>query len=117
MTSTIGEPGLMYASGLTYTITKNGDLVELNFVDKQGNKTPIDINNPSDTKFYTVAHDTFVAEPREKMEYPGMLIASHKNQEVQHFDFDKDKTLIDYIRKLPNKDDLRIVDDGRIKII
>lgn len=117
MTSSIGEPGLMYASGLTYTITKNGDLVELNFVDKQGNKTPIDINNPSDTKFYTVAHDTFVAEPREKMEYPGMLIASHKNQEVRHFDFDKDKTLIDYIRKLPNKDDLRIVDDGRIKII
>ena len=51
MTSSIGEPGLMYASGLTYTITKNGDLVELNFVDKQGNKTPIDINNPSDTKF------------------------------------------------------------------
>jgi len=117
MTSATGEPGLMQASGLTYTITQNGDLVELNFVDKQGNKTPININNPSDTKTYTVAHDSFVCEERENPEYPGMFISAHKNKEVQRFDFDKDKTLIDYINKLPNKDDLKITDDGRLKII
>lgn len=117
MTSPTGEPGLMQASGLTYTITKTGDLVELNFVDKHGNKTPIDTSNPSDTKFYTVAHDSFVCEERKKPEYPGMIISSRKNQEVQQFDYDKDKTLIDYIKKLPNKDTLKITDDGRIKII
>ncbi len=117
MQSKTGEPGLMQASGLTYTITSAGDLVELNFVDKQGNKTPIDVNNPSDTKFYTVAHDSFVCEEREEPEYPGMFISAHKNQEVKKFDFDKDKTLIDYIKKLPNKDGLKITDDGRIKII
>ena len=117
MQSKTGEPGLMQASGLTYTITSEGDLVDLNFVDKQGNKTPIDVNNPSDTKTYTVAHDSFVCEERENPEYPGMFISAHKNQTVQRFDFDKDKTLIDYIKKLPNKDDLKIVDDGRLKIV
>lgn len=117
MASKTGEPGLMQASGLTYKITKTGDLLELNFVDKNGNKTPIDFNNPSEEKVYTVAHDTFVCEERQNAEYPGMFISAHKNQEVQRFDFDKDKTLIDYIKKLPNKDDLKIVDDGRLQIV
>ena len=117
MTSEIGEPGLMMVSGLTYKITPNGDLIELNFVDKQGNKTPIDFNNPSEDKVYTVAHDSFVAEPRENPEYPGMIPSARKFKESQNFDFDKDKALIDYIKKLPNKDELRITDDGRVQIV
>ena len=117
MTSEIGEPGLMMVSGLTYKITPNGDSIELNFVDKQGNKTPIDFNNPSEDKVYTVAHDSFVAEPRENPEYPGMIPSARKFKESQNFDFDKDKALIDYIKKLPNKDELRITDDGRVQIV
>lgn len=89
----------------------------MSLVDKNGNITPIDINNPSDTKFYKVAHDTFVAEYRENMEYPGMLISSHKDQNIQKFNFDKDKTAMDYIKKLPNKEELEIKDDFRIQII
>lgn len=112
-----GEPGIMHASGLTYKCTSDGDLIEVNFVDKDGNKRPIDINNPDDTKFYTVAHDTFVAEVRDNPEYPGMFVSEHKNQEVQHFNFDKDKTVADYIRKLPNKEELVITDDHRIEIV
>ncbi len=112
-----GEPGIMHASGLTYKVTSDGDLLEMNFVDKNGNKTPIDVNNPRDDKFYTVAHDTFVAEPRENMEYPGMAITAHKNQNVQQFNFDKDKTAADYIKKLSNKDELEIKDDFRIQIV
>ena len=112
-----GEPGIMHVSGLSYKATSNGDLLEMAFVDKNGNKTPIDINNPKEDKFYTVAHDTFVAEPRDNMEYPGMAITAHKNQEVKQYNFDKDKTAADYLRKMPNKDDLIITDDHRIEII
>jgi len=112
-----GEPGIMHVSGLTYKATSDGDLLEMNFVDKNGNKTPIDINNPSDDKFYTVAHDSFVAEERDNPEYPGMLIKEHKDKQVQHFNFDKDKTAAAYIRKLPNKDELSIIDDHRIEIV
>ncbi len=112
-----GEPGIMHASGLTYKATSDGELLEMSFVDKNGNVTPIDINNPREDKFYTVAHDSFVAEPRENPEYPGMLISEHKDKNVQTFNFDKDKTAAEYIKKLANKDDLEIKDDFRIQIV
>ena len=36
---------------------------------------------------------------------------------VEHFEFDKDKTAIDYISKMQNKDGLVIADDHRIEIV
>jgi len=117
LTHETGEPGLIHASGLTYKVTSDGDLLEMNFIDKNGNSTPIDINNPREDKFYTVAHDSFVAEPRENMEYPGMLVSSHKDQNVQTFNYDKDKTVTDYMKKLPNKNELEIRDDYRLQVI
>ena len=83
----------------------------MNFVDKNGNKIPIDINNPSDSITYTAAYDDFVA--REDGEYPLMK----PRFEVQHFDFDKDDTAIRYISKLQNKDDLELIDDKRLEIL
>ena len=42
----------MHVSGLTYKTTSDGEnFLEMSLVDKNGNITPIDINNPSDTKF------------------------------------------------------------------
>lgn len=111
MTSNGGEPGLLQVSGLTYKINDKGDLLEMNFVDKNGNKIPIDINNPSDSITYTAAYDDFVA--REDGEYPLMK----PRFEVQHFDFDKDDTAIRYISKLQNKDDLELIDDKRLEIL
>lgn len=109
-----GEPGILHVSGLTYTADSKGNLKEIAFVDKQGNKTPIDINNPSD-KTYRVCYDSFVAKGTE---YPVFVPESQTHKEIeQTFDFDKDKLLIDYIQKLPNKDKLTVKDDGRIKII
>lgn len=46
-----------------------------------------------------------------------MIPSARKFKESQNFDFDKDKALIDYIKKLPNKDELRITDDGRVQIV
>ncbi len=108
-----GEPGILHTSGLSYTADSKGNLKELYFVDNKGNKTQIDINNPTD-KTYRVCYDSFVAKGTE---YPVFIPENQADKTIeQTFDFDKDKLLIDYIKKLPNKDSLTITDDGRIKI-
>lgn len=109
-----GEPGILHTSGLSYTADSKGNLKELYFVDKSGNKTPIDINNPSD-KAYRVCYDSFIAKGTE---YPVFVPETQTYKEIeQTFDFDKDKLLIDYLQKLPNKENLTVKDDGRIKIV
>lgn len=101
-------------SGLTYVADDSGNLKELNFVDKEGNKTPIDINNPSD-KTYNVCYDSFVAKGTE---YPVFVPETMTHKTVDKtFDFDKDKLTIDYINKHPDKEQLSVKDDGRIKIL
>ncbi|MBQ8847863.1 MAG: bifunctional metallophosphatase/5'-nucleotidase [Candidatus Gastranaerophilales bacterium] len=106
-----GEPGLLLVSGLTYKFTDNGKLLEMNFVDKKGKKTPIDINNPSDNITYSAVYDSFVAQ--QGGEYPELF----PQFPTQEFNFDKDKTAVDYISKMKNKNSLVIVDDKRIEII
>lgn len=109
-----GEPGILHTSGLSYTADNKGNLLELNFVDKQGNKTPIDFNNPTD-KVYSVCYDSFLAKGTE---YPIFVPEKSVHQGItQKFDFDKDKLAIDYINKMPKKEDLKITDDNRIKIL
>lgn len=109
-----GEPGILHTSGLNYTADNKGNLLELSFVDKQGNKTPIDINNPSD-KVYSVCYDSFVAKGTE---YPAFIPEKSVHKEIiKTFDFDKDKLAVDHIKKNQNEKELNIVDDGRIKIL
>lgn len=109
-----GEPGILHASGLSYVGDTKGNLRELSFVDKQGNKTPIDINNPSD-KTYSVCYDSFVAAGTE---YPVFVPDTMTYKEIDKtYDFDKDKFTVDYINKMPDKSKLEIKDDGRIKIL
>ena len=50
------------------------------------------------------------------MEYPGMLISSHKEPKCSKFNFDKDKTAMDYIKSFQIKK-IEIEDDFRIQII
>ena len=109
-----GEPGILHVSGLSYVSDYKGNLKELNFVDKNGNKTPIDINNPSD-KTYKVCYDSFIAKGTE---YPVFIPETQTYKEIeQTYDFDKDKFLIDYIKKNKSSESLTIKDDGRIKIV
>ena len=114
MASETGEPGILHASGLSYIADTKGNLKELYFVDKQGNKTQIDINNPSD-KTYKVCYDSFMMGGTE---YPVFAIENQVDKNVeQTFDFDKDKLTIDYIKTLPNKENLKVQDDNRITIL
>ena len=109
--STTGEPGLLFVSGLKYKVSEKGDLLELNFIDKKGNVNKIDINNPSETITYDAIYDEFVM--MENGEYPALA----PKFAVQHFEYDKDVTAINYISKMQNKNDLIITDDKRIEII
>ena len=110
MGATDGYPGLLQCSGIKYTIDSNGSLLNLSFVDKEGRETPVDINNPSKTKMYTVALDSFLANGKE---YPEMVPKS----QVEKFNYDKDTTMINYLKARADKEDLVIKDDGRLKIV
>lgn len=105
-----GYPGLLQCSGIKYTIDTNGNLLNLSFVDKEGKETPVDVNNPSKTKTYSVALDSFLANGKE---YPEMV----PKYQVEKFNFDKDTTAINSLKKRSDKDGLVIKDDGRLKIV
>ena len=59
MKSKSHRPGIVQVSGLRYKFNKDGELLSMSFVDKQGNQTPIDINNPRKDKMYKVASDDY----------------------------------------------------------
>ena len=108
--ATDGYPGLLQCSGIEYTIDTNGNLLSLSFIDKSGAKTPVDVNNPSKTKMYSVALDSFLANGKE---YPEMI----PKGQVEKFEIDKDTTMINMLKKRADKDKLIIKDDGRLKIV
>ena len=105
------KPGLLQVSGLRYEV-EDGNLDELYFVDNNGKKHEIDIENPRKDKVYLVATDNYVASANE---CPDEIKKLNTKDLVQIFEFDKDKLAIDYIKKMNNKP-FEIKSDGRIKI-
>ncbi len=108
--SSDGYPGLLQGSGFKYEVDSNGNLLKLVITDKNGVENNVNINNPSADKFYSASIDNFL---QKGTEYPELV----PTKPVQTFEFDKDKTLVDFIQKMPNKNNLVIEDDGRLKII
>ena len=104
------KPGLLFISGMKYKINDKGDLLSLTYVDKNGNEHPIDVNNPSTEKTYTVASDDFFATGGDG------YLPSNKTPDfvVKKYDFDKNKLACDYIKKLPQP--FEVINDHRIKI-
>lgn len=87
-------PGILQFSGLKYSISKSGDVKAAIFVDRDGKETQIDVNNPNPFKTYRVLVDDFIAKG-------GCGYLSGKTDNVEKkFDFDKNKLVIDYIKKL-----------------
>lgn len=106
-----GKPGYLQVSGLRYTVTKDGRLVAATFVDKNGNEKSINVNKPNKNKKYTVALDDFCAT---NVLYPSLR--QNKENFIEYYNFDKDKLMVDYVRKMNGKP-FEIKKDGRIKII
>lgn len=105
-----GRPGLLQGSGFKYTVTKSGELKELNIVGKDGKETPVDINNPNPFKMYRTGSDSFIATGGN-----GFVPKTRYDEAEVKFDFDKDKLVIDYIKHLNKPLDIKA--DGRIKVV
>ena len=105
------KPGILLVSGLQYTVTDKGGLKELAFIDKQGNKIPIDINNPSTTKKYSVACDDFLAYGGDNY----LPVNPNPDYVVKKFDVDKNVYTANYIKN--HNGPIEIKEDDRIKII
>lgn len=105
------KPGILLVSGLKYKANKQGELLELEFIDKNNQVHKIDVNNPDPKKKYTVAADDFFATGGDG------YLESNKHPEfvIQKFEMDKNKLACDYIKKLNQP--VEIVDDKRVQII
>lgn len=105
------KPGILLVSGLKYKANKQGELLELEFIDKNNQVHKIDVKNPDPNKKYTVAADDFFATGGDG------YLESNKHPEfvIQKFEMDKNKLACDYIKKLNQP--VEIVDDKRVQII
>lgn len=105
------KPGILLVSGLEYTVTDKGQLMDLQYVNKDGTKSKIDVNNPSETRKFTVACDDFFAYGGDNY----LPVNSNPDYVVQKFDVDKNVYTANYIKNLPQP--LEIKEDDRIKIV
>lgn len=105
------KPGILLVSGMKYKCNRKGELLNLEFIDKNNKSHVIDINNPSQNKTYTVAADDFFAMGGDNY-LPANL---DKSKILKTLDFDKNKLACDYIKKLPQPFD--VVHDGRLEIV
>lgn len=111
LTEQTHKPGLLFVSGLKYKANKQGDLLEMEFIDKDNVAHKIDVNNPDPNKKYTVACDDFYATGGNnylKTDNPNDIV-------IKKYNFDKDKLTCDYIKKLQQP--IEIKDDNRITIV
>ena len=111
LNSSSNKPGFLLVSGLKYKTNKQGDLLELQFVDKANHTHNIDVKNPDPNKKYTVAADDFFSTGGDG------YLESNKNPDfvLQKFDIDKNKLACDYIKKLNQP--IEIKNDDRIQIV
>lgn len=102
-------PGIVQCSGLKYTMTKSGEVKNITYIDKDGSEKSIDINNPSATKIYSVATDDYVAKGGNG------YFQNKEDSIITKYNFDKNKLVADYLRKLNAPVDIRL--DNRITIV
>ena len=105
------KPGLISVSGLEYTVNlNNGKLVEMNFIDKDGNKTPIDIDNPREDKIYRVTADEYMM-----CTGTDYLKLAEKEDVLEILPYDKDVVTCNYIKYLNQP--IVINQTGRVKFV
>ncbi len=108
--SNSNKPGIFYASGLKYTVSKKGELKSLTFIDKNQKEHPIDINNPDENKYYLTIINDYCAQGNDNFSM------------LNHPENIKEKSGIDsgacVARVIENsKSQIDILDDGRITIV
>ncbi len=103
------KPGLIAVSGLEYTVNpEKGTLVDMNFIDRNGNIHEIDVDNPSKTKKYKLVTDEFLMSAGADFN-----ILAKEEEYLQKYSYDKDVMVCDYIKR--NSEPVIINQTGRIK--
>ncbi len=104
------KPGIMYVSGLKYTISRSGQIYDLKFIQKDGSEEEIDIANPRSDKFYSVAINDYYSSGNDDM-----TMLNKIDQAVERYDFDLNECIKAKIVNTNGPVDM--IDDGRIKIV
>ena len=104
------KPGMMEVSGLEYKVNKKGEVLSITYIDKNGKKTPIDINNPREYKFYKTVINDFHAQGNDHY-----TMLNKFNEAEKITDYDITGCVKNYLAKHPEP--INIQDDGRIKVI
>ena len=86
-------------------------MLVLYYLDKQGNKRFINVNDPDEDKYYTAVYDEFLINGGDDLE----MLERDDDEILQRYDFDKDRVTIDYIKTLAQPFNVR--KDNRIRIV
>ena len=100
----------MEVSGLEYKANKKGEVLAITYVDKNGKKTPIDINNPREYKFYKTVINDFHAQGNDHY-----TMLNKFNEAEKITDYDITGCVKNYLAK--HKEPINIQNDGRIKVV
>ena len=82
----------------------------MNFIDKNGQKTPIDINKPREYKFYRTVINDFHAQGNDNYR---MLDKFNEAEKITEYDITG--CVLNYLKK--RNEPVTIQNDGRIEII
>ncbi len=104
------KPGLLQVSGLNYTVNKSGESLSMDYVDKNGQKQAINVQNPSENKTFRVAMDTYLAKGGDGFTSLNTMDIAEKKYEE-----DKDKMTEAYIKKMNGEVEVKA--DGRISVV
>lgn len=108
--SSANKPGIFYVSGLEYSVSKDGQLKSMNFIDKKGNKKPIDIDNPREDRFYSTVINDYCAQGNDKL-----TMLNHPEKIIEKTGIDSAVCVERILEKTKSPVDIK--DDGRIKIV
>jgi 2',3'-cyclic-nucleotide 2'-phosphodiesterase (5'-nucleotidase family) len=104
------KPGIMYASGLRYTVSDKGKIISMSYIDKQGNATPIDLQNPRPDKYYTTVINDYCVQGND-----GFTSLNRPERIIEKCPYDATKCVMDVLKR--TKEPVEIYDDGRIQIV
>ena len=110
MTDKNNKPGIMYASGLRYVMTKDGVVTDMRFIDKDGSEKVIDVNNPRTDKIYSVAINDYFSSGND-----GYDMLNKFYEATERYKWDINYAIEQKIRA--SKEPIDMIDDGRITII
>ncbi len=109
-TNVANKPGIFYTSGLKYTVTDNGIIKSMSFIDSKGKETKIDIDNPNPNKYYKTIINDYCAQGND-----GFKCLNRPSQVTNKYDFDATECVKNILKN--SKQPVDIIDDNRISVV